>query len=92
MRFFEVVGQLILRLGLFAITTFLAVCLGLMDYILVNEFLYLLNSGHAGQLGFEFDVLQGIELFVAGTVIIALSCGTVGIFGWGFLCIFEELD
>jgi hypothetical protein len=84
----EVIGQLTMRLGLFFLATFVAVSLGLMDYILIKEGVSLLGQG-LGQFGLEFTIEQVLILISAALVAALLACGSIGIFVWGLLGIFD---
>lgn len=79
--FLGVLGQGIMRLGLFLLGTFLAVALGFMDYLLIKDVLPLLPS--IGQLGLEFAFVQ-ILILVSGTAVIVVDGGAaVVVFLWG---------
>ena len=86
--------NIILRFMAFLATTFLAVCLGLMEYWLVATLgLPFLHAVHdLGNLPLEWQLFWGLDVFLLVTVVVLVGAGAIGIFGFGFLGLFEGKD
>lgn len=84
--FFFVIFQLVIRLGILVMALFLAACLGLCDYWLINVGNFLLHETH---LGFKWEAVRVLELCLWGMVVTLLAGCSIGIFGGGVGCAIE---